>query len=110
MATDGSDIVSTVNTSGHDLPGDLLRVVVAAQEHDLPVQHGRGVADPPLPGKDEKMTALQTGVRLNHFAQYCSTDRTVSMALIMVFACYCIVLLASHSVLITSTVAEPAWL
>ena len=68
MATDGSDIVSTVNTSGHDLPGDLPGVVVAAQEHDLPVQHGGGVADPPLPGKHKKMTALQTGVRLNHFA------------------------------------------
>ena len=54
MATDGSDIVSTVNTSGHDLPGDLPGVVVAAQEHDLPVQHGGGVADPPLPGKDKK--------------------------------------------------------
>ena len=54
MATDGSDIVSTVNTSGHDLPGDLPGVVVAAQEHDLPVQHGGGVADPPLPGNEEK--------------------------------------------------------
>ena len=38
-ATDGSDIVATVD-GGHKLPGDLAVAAVPAEQHDVPVQHG----------------------------------------------------------------------
>ena len=47
-ATHGSDVVAAVDR-GHELPGDLAVAAVPAQQHDVPVQHGRGVPNPPLP-------------------------------------------------------------
>ena len=47
-ATHGSDIVAAVDR-GHKLPRDLAVAAVPAQQHDVPVQHGRGVPNPPLP-------------------------------------------------------------
>ena len=44
----GSDVVAAVDR-GHKLPGDLAVAAVPAQQHDVPVQHGRGVPNPPLP-------------------------------------------------------------